>query len=1076
MSETKTINRVIDKRDNTTLLDLTPDTVTERKLMLDETAHNREGEPIRGEMHVITDYSELDGKPVINGVTVEGNKTGADYHLIDASEKGEANGLATLNESGQIPSDQLPSYVDSVVNGYRNSVDGLFYLESTFETPIGGEDGIIYVDLLSENTYRWSGSIFVEISKSLSLGETEYTAYAGNKGKANADAIEAIQNEETQNPKQPIALENTLDIGGLTRATVEGALSALNEHKVDKVEGKGLSTEDFTTEEKERLAGVKQMVGATSLTPGEGGLVPTPTPGDNNKVLFGNGHWDKVVVTQNDEMEGATASTNGAHGLVPAPQAGEQNNFLKGDGTWSVLPEFQGVSGSSLSISGLVPPAQAGDENKVLKGDGTWGNVSIDSSIIATEEIISTASRDYYAGDEFIYEGDLYVAITLIAQGDPIVTEGVSANCTLADNLTIQINRKQNIVLASAMTIGGQTVTEVEPALHALNNKPSGSGGHTIVDSDGRTYPARAKLKFVNATVTDDSTNDTTIVEAEGGGGGTIVVTPTVTNIAITYDGTQKSPTITRDTDHTYIQGDYEATNYGTYTFTIGLSGVNDVWSDNTTAPKTYTWSINYDGGTITPVNDIQTWLKCANIDDKAYTTLSEVLADHETLYALINNNNAMDYLVRSTDWVSGITADETAMEYIGHKNYASDTLLNDSTWLTGICNSTYMEKVLNTKVPTMTSDTMPSGEVLTNAASPNLWTCFDGNLSTQGAVRDITSYPVRIIYKFLQPVCVRKFYYNLYFGGSGNPQVASFKIQGSNDNLNWIDLSNDYTTLAIGTSEYTEIINNSHSYLYYAVAFNTCNYKTSENRDMCYTNEIQFYGRTDVTENVIDIYSTASDTVYYMDNGSPVIVCTTDTTGHGTVSKSSLPNGTYTLYSTVAKDPDNLSNDYSKSVTIADNTLEIDLMPVERSKMLYWYGYKISDTTAINVDSTYTLDEQSLSFNTNNATITLPTSNMHERESVFNQNVDLENITKHNIIVNNVYYQVEQQPISFANGYVWIHCYHSDGVAKVIIAISKLFKVFTASDNEGTSQWITGNSTSSRLPQSSTLSALWLS
>ena len=96
---------------------------------------------------------------------------------------GTANGVATLGASGQIPSSQLPSYVDDVLEYTSIS---LF--------PATGESGKIYVDTTANLTYRWSGSGYVEISKSLALGETSSTAYAGDKGKALADKLSGIEN------------------------------------------------------------------------------------------------------------------------------------------------------------------------------------------------------------------------------------------------------------------------------------------------------------------------------------------------------------------------------------------------------------------------------------------------------------------------------------------------------------------------------------------------------------------------------------------------------------------------------------------------------------------------------------------------------------------------------------------------------------------------------------------------------------------------------------------------------------------------------------------------------------------
>lgn len=138
-------------------------------------------------------YNKID---VIDNYTINGYKisespklTKADVGLsnvtndaqVKRSEMGVANGVATLNSSGQIPSSQLPSYVDDVLE---------FDTLSSFPNP--GEDGKIYVTKDTDLTYRWTGSQYVEISKSLALGETSSTAYAGDKGKANRDALNSL--------------------------------------------------------------------------------------------------------------------------------------------------------------------------------------------------------------------------------------------------------------------------------------------------------------------------------------------------------------------------------------------------------------------------------------------------------------------------------------------------------------------------------------------------------------------------------------------------------------------------------------------------------------------------------------------------------------------------------------------------------------------------------------------------------------------------------------------------------------------------------------------------------------------
>ena len=98
-------------------------------------------------------------------MTVEG--------FIHTSMKGVASGVAELDSNGKVPTSQLPSYVDEVIE-YTSR--GAF--------PGTGEDGKIYVAEDTNLTYRWSGTDYVEISPSLALGETESTAYRGDRGAA----------------------------------------------------------------------------------------------------------------------------------------------------------------------------------------------------------------------------------------------------------------------------------------------------------------------------------------------------------------------------------------------------------------------------------------------------------------------------------------------------------------------------------------------------------------------------------------------------------------------------------------------------------------------------------------------------------------------------------------------------------------------------------------------------------------------------------------------------------------------------------------------------------------------------
>lgn len=99
---------------------------------------------------------------------------------ISVSQKGTANGVAELNANGHVPASQLPSFVDDVIE-YAGSEN----------FPTTGEPDKIYVDTLTGLTYRWSGSMYVEVSKSVALGETSATAYRGDRGKIAYDHASA---------------------------------------------------------------------------------------------------------------------------------------------------------------------------------------------------------------------------------------------------------------------------------------------------------------------------------------------------------------------------------------------------------------------------------------------------------------------------------------------------------------------------------------------------------------------------------------------------------------------------------------------------------------------------------------------------------------------------------------------------------------------------------------------------------------------------------------------------------------------------------------------------------------------
>lgn len=199
--------------DNTADLDKPISTATQNAL--DGKVDKEEGKSLVADSLItklegLDDQNTIDAaienvKNTIDQYTVNGHKisenptlTKADVGLgnvtneaqIPLSQKGAANGVATLTENGKVPASQLPTYVDDVLEGTLVSPT-----EFTLNEGQQGEvkqSGVVYVDTITNKSYRWSGSQYVMTGSDLALGETSSTAYAGDKGKQVTDRVAEV--------------------------------------------------------------------------------------------------------------------------------------------------------------------------------------------------------------------------------------------------------------------------------------------------------------------------------------------------------------------------------------------------------------------------------------------------------------------------------------------------------------------------------------------------------------------------------------------------------------------------------------------------------------------------------------------------------------------------------------------------------------------------------------------------------------------------------------------------------------------------------------------------------------------
>lgn len=208
------------------------------------------------------------------------------------NSKGAPNGLASLNESGIIPSAQLPSYVDDVIE-----VDTFSNLPGT------GESGKIYIVQDTNLTYRWSGTDYVEISKSLALGETSSTAYPGDKGKATTDKLNRIPDKlitDTVNVDQSTTEavlkfttyrqeaqqigRNTLTITSATTSQA-GLMSSSDKTKLDGLKDQAGITSDINAVQTNLKTHINNKSNPHKVTKDQVGLGNVDNTSDANKPI-----------------------------------------------------------------------------------------------------------------------------------------------------------------------------------------------------------------------------------------------------------------------------------------------------------------------------------------------------------------------------------------------------------------------------------------------------------------------------------------------------------------------------------------------------------------------------------------------------------------------------------------------------------------------------------------------------------------------------------------------------------------------------------------------------------------------
>lgn len=332
------------------------------------------------------------------------------------NSKGAPNGLASLNESGIIPSAQLPSYVDDVIE-----VDTFSNLPGT------GESGKIYIVQDTNLTYRWSGTDYVEISKSLALGETSSTAYSGDKGKATTDKLnripdklitdtvnvnqsttEAVLNFTTYRQEAQLIGRNTLIITSATTSQA-GLMSSSDKTKLDGLKDQADIISDINAVQTNLETHINNKSNPHEVTKDQVGLGNVDNTSDANKPISNatqtalNGKFsatDGNALKQTIEDMPNLVVTEGSvsHKNNNISLSLRQQDLKDPVNTDSILLTFNPATDSTAGI--ILPSDKSkidkiitnGNGTKYLSDNGTYkevsgGSSSSDINIIELQDI-----------------------------------------------------------------------------------------------------------------------------------------------------------------------------------------------------------------------------------------------------------------------------------------------------------------------------------------------------------------------------------------------------------------------------------------------------------------------------------------------------------------------------------------------------------------------------------------------------------------------------------------------------------------------------------------------------------------
>lgn len=434
----------------------------------------------------------------VDGIEITAN------NAIPKSLMGVGNGVATLDSNGKVLASQLPEDFASIKE-YPTRDD----------FPATGEENVIYFAEDTNISYRWTGSSYAISSSNLALGETSSTAYAGDKGKKNADDISALSTRLTSDETNITA--NATNITNLTNNKLDKSAIGVNtSSEVNTIDNKNIhaTTSDKATsdangnnisatyETKANVETIKNTIPKGIKYDEETNTVKTSTNASdtfgfktvNGQSIVGSGNIESttnVPVATNVAVGGILADAKTDKDLVKGKIGSDKYLYVDTE-NYGIVPQIE------------TTPSDLNNANRFFEQDGKLYAVVSDEfddsklSIVIDSELNSTSTNaiSNKAVTEAINEIYTDKQDTLTSDQLNAVNSGITqAKVTKYDNYST--TKQDKLITGSGIKIAedGKTISvSTVDYINQITNKPTipTSTSQLTNDSDFATNAALA--------------------------------------------------------------------------------------------------------------------------------------------------------------------------------------------------------------------------------------------------------------------------------------------------------------------------------------------------------------------------------------------------------------------------------------------------------------------------------------------------------------------------------------------------------------------------------------------------------